>query len=85
MFTYSSPQYPQSNGMAERAVQIAKKILFKCYDDNIDYRLALLQYRSSPVSGTHFSPADLLMNRNLKTKLPVTMQYLKPKINTIVE
>lgn len=84
-FTYSSPHYPQSNGMAERAVQIAKKILFKCYDDNIDYRVALLQYRSSPVSGTHFSPAQLLMNRNLKTKLPVTMQYLKPKINTNIE
>lgn len=80
-FTFSSPKYPQSNGMAERAVQIAKKILFKCMDDNLDYRIALLQYRNTPVAGTIFSPAQLLMNRNLKVKLPVTYQYLKPRLN----
>lgn len=80
-FIFSSPRYPQSNGMAERGVQIAKKMLIKCNEDQTDYRLALLQYRSCPVSGTHFSPAQLMMNRNLKTKLPVTYQYLEPKIN----
>lgn len=84
-FTYSSPNYPQSNGMAERAVQIAKNILNKCFENGVDHRIALLQYRNSPVSGTNFSPAQLLMNRNLKTKLPVTYQYLKPKINENVE
>lgn len=83
-FTFSSPRYPQSNGMAERGVQIAKKMLNKCSEDRTDYRLALLQYRSCPVSGTHFSPAQLMMNRNLKTKLPVNYEYLKPKINVNV-
>lgn len=80
-FQFSSPRYPQSNGMAERGVQIAKKILTKCWEDKTDYRLALLQYRACPVSGTHYSPAQLMMNRNLKTKLPVTYQYLEPKVN----
>jgi hypothetical protein len=84
-FTYSSPRYSQSNGMAERAVQIAKKILIKCNEDKSDFRLALLQYRSSPVCGTNFSPAELLMNRKLKTKLPVTYNYLKPKLNNNVK
>lgn len=80
-YTFTSPRYPQSNGMAERAVQIAKKMLKKCNDDKTDYRVALLQYRISPVCGTHFSPAQLVMNRNLKSKLPVCYKYLKPKIN----
>ncbi|KAL4713683.1 hypothetical protein ACJJTC_004214 [Scirpophaga incertulas] len=49
-FTYTSPRYPQSNGMAERGVQIAKKMLLKCHEDKTDNRVALLQYRASPVS-----------------------------------
>lgn len=84
-YTYSSPRYPQSNGMAERAVQIAKKLLKKCYDDKTDFRVALLHYRISPVCGTNFSPAQLAMNRNLKTKLPVCYTYLKPKLNENVK
>lgn len=71
--------------MAERGVQIAKKILIKCHEDKTDYRLALLQYRACPVSGTQFSPGQLMMNRNLKTKLPVTQKYLQPKLNINAE
>jgi hypothetical protein len=84
-FNYTSPRYPQSNGMAERGVQIAKKMLIKCNEDKTDFRMALLQYRASPVSGTDFSPSQLLMNRNLKTKAIVTDEYLKPKLNFNVE
>lgn len=80
-FIYSSPRYPKSNGMSERGVQIAKKMLAKCNEDKTDYRIALLKYRSSPVSSTHFTPSQLMMNRNLKTKLPCTYKYLKPKLN----
>lgn len=78
-FTFSSPRYPQSNGLAERAVQIAKKMLLKCYEDKTDYRLALLMYRASPVADTNLTPSELLMNRNLRTKRIVPAQYLKPK------
>lgn len=78
-FTYTSPRYPQSNGMAEKGVQIAKKMLYKCLEDKSDYRLALLKYRASPTSGTNVTPSELVMNRNLKTKLIVTSQYLQPK------
>lgn len=85
VFTYASPRYPQSNGMAEKGVQIAKKILTKCHEDNTDYRLALLNYRASPVSGTNLSPSELMLNRNLKTKLIVNTQYLQPKMNTDVQ
>lgn len=84
-FTYTSPRYAQSNGMAEKGVQIAKKILLKCYEDKTDFRLALLQYRASPVSGTSFSPSQLMMNRNIKTKAIVNYKYLEPKLNNNVE
>lgn len=80
-FSFSSPRYPQSNGMAERGVNIAKKILLKCHEDKTNIKLALLQYRASPVSNTEYAPCQLLMNRNLKTKLIVNSHYLQPKIN----
>ncbi|XP_046570037.1 uncharacterized protein LOC124278358 [Haliotis rubra] len=45
----SSPRYPQSNGLAEKCVQISKNILDKTYKDGIDPLLALLEYRTTPV------------------------------------
>ncbi|UYV84981.1 K02A2.6-like [Cordylochernes scorpioides] len=54
----SSPRFPQSNGMAEAGVKIAKLILKK----NQDPSLGLLEYRSTPLENG-YSPAELLMER----------------------
>ena len=43
----SSPRYPQSNGLAERAVQSAKNVMTKCAEDNTDPYLALLLVRNT--------------------------------------
>ena len=47
----SSPGYPQSNGLAEKTVQTAKRILTKCAADGSSPLKALLAYRSTPVDG----------------------------------
>ncbi|UYV64821.1 K02A2.6-like [Cordylochernes scorpioides] len=52
----SSPRFPQSNGMAEAGVKIAKLILKK----NQDPSLGLPEYRSTPLENG-YSPAELLM------------------------
>ena len=59
----SSPKYPQSNGEAERGVQTIKMPLKKA---EVPY-LALLAYRSTPLSISRYSPAELLMNGKLRT------------------
>ncbi|KAK9701929.1 hypothetical protein QE152_g30274 [Popillia japonica] len=75
----SSPQYPKSNGLAERAVGICKNIVRKCLDDNSDIYKALLEYRTSPLTGLNLSPAELLNNRLLRTILPISTETLKSR------
>ena len=74
----SSPGYPQSNGLAEKTVQTAKRMLSKCAADGTNFFLALLQYRTTPVDGLA-SPAELLMGRKLRSTLPSTQSHLQPK------
>jgi len=45
----SSPDYAQSNGLAEKAVHIAKQILRKCLRDQNEIEIAVLEYRCTPV------------------------------------
>nr|XP_037272732.1 uncharacterized protein K02A2.6-like [Rhipicephalus microplus] len=69
----SSPRYPQSNGEAERMVRTIKELLLKATDPF----LALLAYRNTPgVYG--YSPAQLLMGRSLRNRVPATTQSLVP-------
>ncbi|UYV69447.1 K02A2.6-like [Cordylochernes scorpioides] len=71
----SSPRFPQSNGMAEAGVKIAKMVLKK----NQDPSLGLLEYRSTPLENG-YSPAELLMGRKLRTTLPIAPENLNPKL-----
>lgn len=75
----TSPHYPQSNGLSEKYVQIAKRILDKAKADNNDPYLSLLEYRNTPVDNLK-SPAQLLMSRRLRSILPATAKHLQPQV-----
>ena len=62
--TFSSPRYPQSNGMAEKAVGTFKSLCFK----SDDISAALLAYRAAPMS-EGYSPGELMFGRPLRTPL----------------
>ena len=74
--TTSSPHFPQSNGQAERTVQTVKQLLSKS-DDPF---LALLVYRATPLPWCGYSPAQLLMGRNIRTNIPQATEYLVPQL-----
>lgn len=68
----SSPHHPQGNGEAKRAVQTIKSLFIKSSDPYI----ALLNYRNTPLQHGQ-SPAELLMNRKLRTRIPALPKKMK--------
>ncbi len=75
----SSPYYPKSNGLAEKAVRIVKGLLSKSKQYGKDPYLCLLEYRNTPI-GNVASPAQVLMSRRLRSHLPTTKSQLKPQV-----
>ena len=50
-------------------------------EKNDDKHLALLDYRTTPLPDTDLSPAQLLMGRRLRNKLPMMESLLQPASN----
>ena len=48
----SSPHYPQSNGLAEKYVQIVKSLFYKAKEEGKDLFKCLMIYHNTPLSGS---------------------------------
>ena len=70
-----SPHYPQSNGLAERMVRTVKGLLRHSQDPY----MALLNYRSTPLSWCGLSPSELLMGRRVRTSVPQVKKHFIPQ------
>ena len=78
----SSPYHPSSNGLAERGVQIFKREMSKLKDGTLSDRLShiLLYNHITPQSTTGLSPAELLQNRRLRSRLDLIKPDLQARI-----
>lgn len=78
---FSSPRYPQSNGLAEKGVAIAKNILKRAIEDNNvgRFQYSILEYNTTPVASLKASPAQLFYGRQVKTKMPISESLLHRK------
>lgn len=69
----SAPGHPASNGLAERYVQTFKNGIKKLGQTSMDIEdkisVFLMQYRCTPNCTTGQSPADLFLNRHMRTRL----------------
>lgn len=76
----TSPTYSQSNGLAEKAVHIVKNVLKK----GCDLNEGLMEYRNTPLSNFPYSPNQMLLSRQIRTKLPVHPNVLLPQVRSDV-
>ncbi|XP_075534205.1 uncharacterized protein LOC142568000 [Dermacentor variabilis] len=67
--TISSPRFPRSNGLAEKGVQVVKRLLGQTESKKEDFYLGLLNYSVCLLEDGR-SPSELLMGRSLRTLLP---------------
>ena len=68
----SSPHYPQSNGVAEKFVQIVKNLFHKAKDEGADIAKYLMIYCNSPLASTSKSPMQMLQQRSARSQLPMS-------------
>ena len=81
----SSPHHKQSNGKAESAVKIAKRLIKRCRKTNTDVFLAILEWRNTPTQNMNSSPVQRLMSRRTKSLLPMATSLLCPKVENNVQ
>ena len=77
----SSPHYPQSNQLAKHTLQTIKELL----QDSPDPYLALLSFKATPILWCSFSPAELLMGRQLRTAITTPKNQLIPQWSYLQE
>ena len=68
----SSPHYSQSNGLAEKFVQIVKNLFYKAKDEGTDIYKCLMIYCNTPIESTSKSPMQMLQQRSSRSQLPMS-------------
>jgi transposase InsO family protein len=87
----SSPNHPQSNGIAENGVKQMKKLIHCTYDPKLrtvdpeKWMRARLLYHNTPRQPSGLSPAQLLFGRDMRDGLPTTRDNLVPRLRCQVE
>ena len=65
----SLPHYPQSNGLAEKFVQIVKNLFYKAKEGGTDLHKSLMIYHNTPLSSNLQS---LQVCRSARSQLPLS-------------
>ena len=68
----SSLHYPQSNGLAEKNVQIVKNLFHKVKHEGTDIHKCLMIYCNMPLASTSKSPMQMLQQRSARSQLPMS-------------
>ena len=75
----SSPHYPQSNGLAEKYVQIVKNLFHKAKKEGKDLYQCLMIYHNTQLSNTLQSLMQILTSRSARSSLPMSKTVRQQK------
>ena len=62
----SSPHYPQSDGFAEKYIQLVKDLFYKAKEEGKDLFKCLMVYHNTPLSNTLWSSMQMLSSRSAR-------------------
>ena len=68
----NSPHYQQSNGLAEKYVQIVKNLFYEAKEEGKDMFKCLMVYHNTPLSSSLQSPMQILSSRSARSDLPMS-------------
>ena len=69
-----SPHYPQSNGLAEKYVQIVKNLFIKSHEEGTNYQKALMIYRNTPLDDNFYHQGSSFSEEQLDQTSPCHIQ-----------
>ena len=83
-----TPEHPQANGMAEKfmasLVKLTHAAMGEKKDPKTEISKFLLNYRNTPHPSTGVEPSKLMMNRKIRTKLPMLIKTPDSKLHHLV-
>jgi transposase InsO family protein len=69
-----TPEHPEGNGLAERFMSVLVKTVHAAValdkDPKVEVARRVMNYRNTPHPSTGKTPAELMMGRQLRTKVP---------------
>ena len=75
----NSPHYLQSNGLAEKYMQILKNLFYKAKEEGKDLYKSLMVYHNTPLSNSLSSPMQILTSMSVRSSLPMSHAARKQK------
>ena len=80
-----TPEHPQANGIAERFMGVLVKVVHAAVasnqDPKVEVRRRLMNYRNTPHPSTGKTPAELMIRRQIRTRVPVLMKSATEKVD----
>ena len=68
----SSPHYPQSNGLADKYIQIVKTLFYKAQEEGTDLYKSLMIYRNTSLSSQLQLPTQIIQSQTARPQLPMS-------------
>ena len=79
----SSLHYPQSNGLAQKYVQIVRSLFYKGKEESKHFYKCLMIYHNTPLTGSLWPPVQILQGRNARCDMSMSNGARKHLVSSL--